>query len=79
MIDEIQSRHWLVTRYSQLNEQALSNFTNTLSMTTISITNTTQAHSLIFSVNIGPGLQQHIQDIEITLLGGLIQCGWTIL
>jgi hypothetical protein len=48
-------------------------------MTTISITYTTQAHSIILGVNIGPGLQQHMHDIDMTLLGGLMQCGATIL
>jgi hypothetical protein len=47
-------------------------------MTTISKINTTQAHPIL-GVNIGPGLQQHIHDIGMSLLGGLIQCGATML
>jgi hypothetical protein len=38
-------------------------------MTTVRISKTTQAH-IIFGANIGPGLQQHIHDIDMTLLGG---------
>jgi hypothetical protein len=48
-------------------------------MTTISITYTTQAHSIILGVHIGPGLQQHIHDIDMPLLDGLMQCGVIIL